>query len=165
MLQIFKSVSARRSWRLVGVFCTSIVLAVSIACVPGGSDIFIDPDSLPVLLHSGDATVPAGVQVSVPLTTIEAGNLRVRIYISDKENTRGNLEVAVGRGTDPCTLEQVASDTCQTLLDWTTAATLPGGTALLDVFWHGSAAGAYILYIANSGIAEETYQYRFYLNR
>ena len=160
MLQIFKSVLVRRSRRLVGVSCATVALAVSIACgmgMPGLDDIVLVGPT-PVLHLGGEATVPVGVQVAVPITTTEGGSFRASVYHS--ENALGNFEVALGRGPDPCTFEQVASDTCQTLLHRATRGEI--GHIRWQVRWGGGSAGAYILYIANSGVAEETVGYQIY---
>ena len=57
----------------------------------------------------------------------------------------------------------VASDACQTSLQRATRGVI--GVEHWQVPWRDSAAGAYILYIVNNGITEETVTYRIDITR
>ncbi len=126
----------------------------------GSSDTFTAPTPAPPpappaaptpvtnVIGGGNASIPVNIVLVVNFITTATGTIGVTV---DWTFATNDVDVALARGTDPCTLEQLNNDTCP-FLGFSASTTAKPDTLSVPNLEDES----YTLYIPNSGPTDES---------
>lgn len=112
------------------------------------------PPPMPVtdVIGQGSDTIPPAVVLWVPFTTTATGTIGATV---DWTFATNDVDIALVRGTNPCTLAQLNDDTCPYVGFSFSTTAKPETLSVPNL-----AAGAYTLYIANFGSSDESIGYQ-----